>query len=220
MSRSALLARLSIPSSNGSNLSPAKRRKSEPSSARVQVRTAVADEPCYTFIRSRLLDILNNGGFEPPIIVFVNQKKAADMLQKDLQRAKVCRVRCRLSTLLSQPLDLLSPQWSSTTLHSGKNQEQREAALESLRSGETDVLVATDLAGRGIDVPDVSLVVNFQMSNHIEAYIHRIGEWRREAFCRQEDSGGLTARFSGRTGRAGKTGVAITFLQESDSDLL
>ncbi|KAK4058475.1 mRNA splicing protein prp28 [Microbotryomycetes sp. JL221] len=125
--------------------------------------------------KARLVDILNNGGFDPPIIVFVNQKKAADMLQKDLQRAK----------------------WNSTTLHSGKNQEQREAALESLRNGETDVLVATDLAGRGIDVPDVSLVVNYQMSNHIEAYIHRIG----------------------RTGRAGKTGVAVTFLQETDSEL-
>ncbi|KAM0788472.1 hypothetical protein ACM66B_001605 [Microbotryomycetes sp. NB124-2] len=125
--------------------------------------------------KARLLDILNNGGFDPPIIVFCNQKKAADMLQKDLQKAR----------------------WNATTLHSGKNQEQREAALESLRSGETDVLVATDLAGRGIDVPDVSLVINYQMSNHIEAYVHRIG----------------------RTGRAGKTGVAVTFLQETDSDL-
>ena len=66
-------------------------------------------------------------------------------------------------------------QWSATTLHSGKNQEQREAALQSLRNGESDVLVATDLAGRGIDVQDVSLVINFQMANTIEAYIHRIG---------------------------------------------
>jgi ATP-dependent RNA helicase DDX23/PRP28 len=60
-------------------------------------------------------------------------------------------------------------------LHSGKNQEQREASLQSLRSGESDVLVATDLAGRGIDVPDVSLVINFQMASTIEAYVHRIG---------------------------------------------
>jgi ATP-dependent RNA helicase DDX23/PRP28 len=89
-------------------------------------------------------------------------------------------------------------QWNSVTLHSGKNQEQREAALNSIRSGENDVLVATDLAGRGIDVPDVSLVVNFQMSNTIEAYIHRIG----------------------RTGRAGKTGTAITFLSDADEELL
>jgi ATP-dependent RNA helicase DDX23/PRP28 len=66
-------------------------------------------------------------------------------------------------------------QWSAATLHSGKNQEQREASLQSLRSGESDVLVATDLAGRGIDVQDVSLVINFQMAGTIEAYVHRIG---------------------------------------------
>jgi superfamily II DNA/RNA helicase len=60
-------------------------------------------------------------------------------------------------------------------LHSGKNQEQREASLQSLRTGESDVLVATDLAGRGIDVQDVSLVINFQMAGTIEAYVHRIG---------------------------------------------
>ena len=60
-------------------------------------------------------------------------------------------------------------------MHSGKNQEQREASLQSLRNGESDVLVATDLAGRGIDVQDVSLVINFQMANTIESYVHRIG---------------------------------------------
>ncbi|QRW26973.1 DEAD/DEAH box helicase [Rhizoctonia solani] len=103
--------------------------------------------------KARLLDILNNGGFQPPIIVFVNQKKTADMVAKDLSRAG----------------------WSTSTLHSGKNQEQREAALQALRTGEADVLVATDLAGRGIDVQDVSLVINYQMANTIEAYVHRIG---------------------------------------------
>ena len=80
------------------------------------------------------------------------------------------------------PLDDLSGyvltvyiQWSAATLHSGKNQEQREASLQSLRSGSSDVLVATDLAGRGIDVQDVSLVINFQMAGTIESYVHRIG---------------------------------------------
>ncbi|KAG8750484.1 mRNA splicing protein prp28, partial [Serendipita sp. 396] len=126
--------------------------------------------------KHRLVDILNNGGFAAPIIVFVNQKKTADMVAKDLQRAH----------------------WSASTLHSGKSQEQREAALQQLRNGEVDVLVATDLAGRGIDVPDVSLVINFQMANTIEAYVHRIG----------------------RTGRAGKTGVAITFLTNDDDEVM
>jgi len=64
-------------------------------------------------------------------------------------------------------------------LHSGKNQEQREASLQSLRNGDSDLLVATDLAGRGIDVQDVSLVINFQMAGTIEAYVHRIGVYPR-----------------------------------------
>lgn len=70
-------------------------------------------------------------------------------------------------------------QWTAATLHSGKTQEQREASLQSLRSGEADILVATDLAGRGIDVQDVSLVINYQMAGTIEAYVHRIGKCPR-----------------------------------------
>jgi len=73
--------------------------------------------------------------------------------------------------------DLQRAGWSASTLHSGKSQDQREASLQSLRNGEADVLVATDLAGRGIDVQDVSLVINFQMANTIEAYVHRIGAY-------------------------------------------
>ncbi|KAI0006088.1 P-loop containing nucleoside triphosphate hydrolase protein [Russula compacta] len=126
--------------------------------------------------KQRLLEILNSGQYQAPIIVFVNQKKTADMVAKDLSRAG----------------------WSAATLHSGKNQEQREASLQSLRSGGADVLVATDLAGRGIDVQDVSLVINFQMAGTIEAYVHRIG----------------------RTGRAGKQGIAITFLTNDDDEVM
>ncbi|KAF8231296.1 P-loop containing nucleoside triphosphate hydrolase protein [Tricholoma matsutake] len=126
--------------------------------------------------KQRLLEILNSGHYASPIIVFVNQKKTADMVAKDLSRAG----------------------WNAATLHSGKNQEQREASLQALRSGESDVLVATDLAGRGIDVQDVSLVINFQMAGSIEAYVHRIG----------------------RTGRAGKLGTAITFLTNDDDEVM
>ncbi|TFY70404.1 hypothetical protein EVG20_g2606 [Dentipellis fragilis] len=126
--------------------------------------------------KQRLLEVLNTGGFQSPIIVFVNQKKMADMVAKDLSRAG----------------------WNAATLHSGKTQEQREASLKALRDGEADVLVATDLAGRGIDVQDVSLVINFQMANTIEGYVHRIG----------------------RTGRAGKQGIAITFLTNDDDEVM
>ena len=103
-------------------------------------------------------------------------------------------------------------------MHSGKNQEQREAALQSLRDGVSDVLVATDLAGRGIDVQDVSLVINFQMASTIEAYVHRIGPWF--SFPISLLRGIIKPIFVGRTGRAGKMGVAITFLTNEDDEVM
>ncbi|KHN96281.1 pre-mRNA-splicing ATP-dependent RNA helicase PRP28 [Metarhizium album ARSEF 1941] len=126
--------------------------------------------------KKRLQEILSKNDFAPPIIVFVNIKRNCDAVARDIK----------------------SMGWSTVTLHGSKTQEQREAALASVRSGATQVLVATDLAGRGIDVPDVSLVVNFNMATSIESYTHRIG----------------------RTGRAGKSGVAITFLGNEDNDVL
>ncbi|PGH30024.1 pre-mRNA-splicing ATP-dependent RNA helicase PRP28 [[Emmonsia] crescens] len=126
--------------------------------------------------KKRLGEILASREFRPPIIVFVNIKRNCDAVARDIKNMG----------------------YSSVTLHGSKTQEQREAALASVRNGNTDVLVATDLAGRGIDVPDVSLVVNFNMATNIESYTHRVG----------------------RTGRAGKSGVAITFLGNEDSDVL
>ncbi len=126
--------------------------------------------------KKRLLEILSSREFHPPIIVFVNIKRNCDAVARDIKHGG----------------------YSSVTLHGSKTQEQREAALASVRNGTTDVLVATDLAGRGIDVPDVSLVVNFNMATNIESYTHRIG----------------------RTGRAGKSGVAMTFLGNEDADVM
>ncbi|KOS19497.1 Pre-mRNA-splicing ATP-dependent RNA helicase PRP28 [Escovopsis weberi] len=126
--------------------------------------------------KKRLQEILSSDQFAPPIIVFVNIKRNCDAVARDIK----------------------SMGWSAVTLHGSKTQEQREAALASVRSGQTQVLVATDLAGRGIDVSDVSLVINFNMATSIESYTHRVG----------------------RTGRAGKSGVAITFLGSEDNDVL
>lgn len=126
--------------------------------------------------KKRLREILVDGGFKAPIIVFVNIKRNCDAIAKDISRMG----------------------FSVATLHGSKTQDQREQALNSVRAGNTEILVATDLAGRGIDVPDVSLVVNFNMAPSIEAYTHRIG----------------------RTGRAGKSGVAITFLGSEDADTM
>ncbi|ODM91926.1 putative ATP-dependent RNA helicase DDX23 [Orchesella cincta] len=124
--------------------------------------------------RKKLLEILERG-VEPPIIIFVNQKKGADVLAKGLEKLG----------------------YSACTLHGGKGQEQRDYALSSLKNGSKDILVATDVAGRGIDIKDVSLVLNYDMAKSIEDYTHRIG----------------------RTGRAGKNGVAITFVTKEDSPL-
>ncbi|KAJ5514376.1 Helicase C-terminal [Penicillium fimorum] len=126
--------------------------------------------------KKRLGEILQSGEFRPPIIVFVNIKRNCDAIAREIKQMG----------------------FSSVTLHGSKTQDQREAALASVRNGSTDVLVATDLAGRGIDVPDVSLVINFNMATSIESYTHRVG----------------------RTGRAGKSGVAITFLGSEDSDVM
>ncbi|XP_064546375.1 probable ATP-dependent RNA helicase DDX23 isoform X1 [Drosophila montana] len=124
--------------------------------------------------RKKLMQILS-AGIEPPVIIFVNQKKGADVLAKGLEKLG----------------------YNSCTLHGGKGQEQREYALASLKNGSKDILVATDVAGRGIDIKDVSLVINYDMAKSIEDYTHRIG----------------------RTGRAGKTGVAISFVTKDDSGL-
>ena len=125
--------------------------------------------------KSRLIEILRSSGLGK-VIVFANQKKTADMVLKYVHQAGQ----------------------SATTIHSDKSQTQRESALQSFRDGDVNVLVATDVAGRGIDVPDVALVVNYQMADTIEKYVHRIG----------------------RTGRAGKTGVAITFLANDDEETM
>ncbi|KAI9323701.1 P-loop containing nucleoside triphosphate hydrolase protein [Dichotomocladium elegans] len=126
--------------------------------------------------KNRLFEILESGMFEPPMIIFVNQKKGVDVIAKALNKSG----------------------FHSVTLHGGKSQEQRESALSQLKTGNADVLVATDVAGRGIDVKNVSLVINYDMAKTIEDYTHRIG----------------------RTGRAGKSGVAITFLSNNDTDVM
>ncbi|SCV03314.1 LAME_0H09428g1_1 [Lachancea meyersii CBS 8951] len=116
-------------------------------------------------------DILSR--FRAPIMIFINYKRTADWLVTKFASETRFKV---------------------TTLHGSKSQEQREHSLSLLRSGKADIMIATDVAGRGIDIPNVSLVVNYQMSKTFENYIHRIG----------------------RTGRAGKSGNSITFLSDDD----
>jgi ATP-dependent RNA helicase DBP3 len=83
--------------------------------------------------------------------------------------------------------------WHSASIHSDKNQSARIKALEDFRSGKTPLLVATDVASRGLDIPLVEYVINYSFPLTIEDYVHRIG----------------------RTGRAGNKGIAHTFFQQT-----
>eukprot|EP01025_Chloroclados_australasicus_P051999 TRINITY_DN6053_c0_g3_i1.p1 TRINITY_DN6053_c0_g3~~TRINITY_DN6053_c0_g3_i1.p1 ORF type:complete len:839 (-),score=131.55 TRINITY_DN6053_c0_g3_i1:229-2745(-) len=111
---------------------------------------------------------------EKKAIVFVNTQKKCDAVYRLLE----------------------DEDYNCTILHGGKTQDQREVSIKGFRDGTFNILIATDVAGRGIDVPNVALVVNYDMAGSVEMYTHRIG----------------------RTGRAGKKGTAITFLTLQDSD--
>ena len=83
------------------------------------------------------------------------------------------------------------------TLHGDLSQGAREHAIQRFRAAEARVLVATDVAARGLDVPNVSAVINFSLGGSIDHYVHRVG----------------------RCGRAGRTGVAHTFIVDGDESL-
>lgn len=87
---------------------------------------------------------------------------------------------------------------NAAAIHGNKSQSQREKALEGFRSGRIKILVATDIAARGIDIDDVSHVINFELPNVSESYVHRIG----------------------RTARAGRSGIAISLCDTSEVKLL
>ncbi|KAL6637058.1 hypothetical protein ACP70R_024630 [Stipagrostis hirtigluma subsp. patula] len=122
----------------------------------------------------RLQKMLRNLG-DNTAIVFCNTRRTADMRAKDLDKAG----------------------FRATALHGGRSQDQREISLDGFRKRRFNVLVATDVAGRGIDIPDVASVINYEMPSSIDTYTHRIG----------------------RTGRAGKKGVATSFLTLENTDI-
>lgn len=115
------------------------------------------------------LDKLSN---ESRVLIFVETKRKADSLQR---------------YLYNQKFDVAS-------IHGDRSQIDREDALDAFKRNEVQILVATDVAARGLDIPDVSLVINFDTPQNIDDYVHRIG----------------------RTGRAGNTGVAISFINENN----
>jgi superfamily II DNA/RNA helicase len=104
-------------------------------------------------------------------------------------------VFCRTKRAADQIAGALTTRgFAAAAVHGDLGQGQRERAMRAFRSGKVDVLVATDVAARGLDVDDVTHVVNFECPEDDKAYLHRIG----------------------RTGRAGRTGAAVTFVDWAD----
>jgi ATP-dependent RNA helicase RhlE len=110
------------------------------------------------------------------VLVFTRTKHGADKVVKDLEKAGI----------------------QSHAIHGNKSQNARQNALTQFKEGKTRVLVATDIAARGIDIDQLSHVINYELPNVPETYVHRIG----------------------RTGRAGANGVAISFCEEEERPFL
>ena len=121
--------------------------------------------------RRVLTDILRDPGLERAI-VFTRTKRGADKVQLHLEKAGL----------------------RAEAIHGNRSQSQRDRTLSRFKGGRVNVLVATDVAARGIDVDDVSHVINFELPNVPESYVHRIG----------------------RTARAGKAGVAISLCDRTE----
>ena len=127
-------------------------------------------------LKQSLLERLLESNDMTSVVVFTRTKHGADRVMKRLIRARI----------------------DAAAIHGNKNQSQRQRALDAFKAGKTRVLVATDVAARGIDVDSISHVVNFDIPVEAESYVHRIG----------------------RTGRAGATGIAIAFCEPAERGAL
>lgn len=125
--------------------------------------------------RATLLEILE--GCEPDCLtlVFTETKKGADQLDNFLYDHR----------------------FGSACIHGDRNQREREEALAYFRSGRTPILVATAVAARGLDIPNVKLVINYDLPSDIDEYVHRIG----------------------RTGRVGNMGLATSFFNDRNNNI-
>lgn len=117
----------------------------------------------------------------------------------DLERPAAAIIFCRTRTEADELTETLGRRgFKPLALHGGLSQEQRDRVMKSFRSGTADLLIATDIAARGLDIHQLSHVVNFDVPPQTEAYVHRIG----------------------RVGRAGRAGVAITLASPSEQHQL
>lgn len=122
----------------------------------------------------RLLELLGEWYEQGKILIFVSSQDRCDSLFRDLLRAG----------------------YPCLSLHGGKDQSDRESTISDFKSAVCNVLVATSVAARGLDVKELVLVVNYDCPNHHEDYVHRVG----------------------RTGRAGAKGTAVTFISPDEEE--
>jgi ATP-dependent RNA helicase RhlE len=132
--------------------------------------------PVPHHLKNRLLIELLNQTETRSILIFTRTKHRAMNLLKKMKRTE----------------------YKVTSLHGDRTQGQRRAALKGFKEGKYQIMVATDIAARGLDIDGISHVINFDMPDTADAYIHRIG----------------------RTGRAKRTGEAFTFMTPDDQDLV
>lgn len=111
---------------------------------------------------------------QPPVLIFAEKKQDVDAIHEYLLLKGV----------------------EAVAIHGGKDQEERSRSVEAFRQGHKDVLVATDVASKGLDFAEVQHVINYDMPDDVENYVHRIG----------------------RTGRSGKTGIATTFINKANDE--
>ncbi|KAM4721463.1 putative ATP-dependent RNA helicase DDX59 [Rhinophrynus dorsalis] len=127
--------------------------------------------------KKKLFEILNDAKlFQPPVLVFVDCRLGADLLSDAVH--KITGLEC-------------------VSIHSEKSQIERTRILQSLLKGDYDVVVSTGVLGRGLDLVNVKLVVNFDMPPSMDEYVHQIG----------------------RSGRLGHRGTAITFINKNNRSL-
>ncbi|MDQ1923133.1 DEAD/DEAH box helicase [Massilia pseudoviolaceinigra] len=136
-----------------------------------QIVYKVADEA-----KRDVVEFLIRGRDLKQVLVFSNTKIGASRLSRHLEQGGI----------------------KATAIHGDKTQQERMAALDAFKKGEIDVLVATDVAARGLDISDLPCVINFDLPYNAEDYVHRIG----------------------RTGRAGASGDALSVFSDKDERLL
>ncbi len=127
---------------------------------------------CHEYQKSNLLKHLFEQGFNKRVIVFASSKLKVRELSQEMRRSK----------------------WKTAEMHSDLDQAQREQVMHDFRSGRIDILIATDILSRGIDIDDIAMVVNYDVPHEAEDYVHRVG----------------------RTARANNDGKAVTFVSERD----